>query len=116
MATNPTRSQQRACDLLAEALVAIAEAHRLDDKGKLGPVDLDEIARRLGQVSSAFPLEQIVVRAIDRRAKALKLSSSAADLIALAEGEIEPLQTLRLADPEFAELVQKLEADLGEID
>ncbi len=115
MATKPTRLQQQACDLLAEALSAITEAYRLDGHGKLDPGDLQELARRLAQVSSAFPLEQIVVRAIERRAKALKLSSSTADLIALAEDDPKPLQTLRLTDQEFVELVQKLEEELGGI-
>jgi hypothetical protein len=115
MATKPTRLQQHACDLLAEALCAITEAYRLDGQGKLDPEDLHELARRIAQVSSAFPLEEIVVRAIARRAKALKLSSSAADLIALTADDPKPLQTLRLTDQEFAELVQKLEEELGGI-
>ena len=115
MATKPTREQQHACDLLAEALFAIAEAYRLDGHGKLEPADLDELARRLAQVSSAFPQDQIVARSIERRAKALKLSSSAVDLITLAEEQTKPLQTLRLSDQEFVELVQKLEEELGGI-
>jgi hypothetical protein len=115
MATKPTRLQQQACDLLAEALHAITEAYRLDGHGKLDPGDLDELAGRLARVSSAFPLEQIVVRAIERRAKALKLSSSAVDLITLAEDDAKPLQTLRLTDEEFVELVRKLEEELGGI-
>ena len=115
MATKPTRFQQQACELLAEALYSINEAYRLDGKGKLDTKDLDEIAARIAQVSSAFPLDQIVVKALERRAKALGLSSSAADLIALSEGELDPLQTLRLPDHEFKELVRKLEEELGGI-
>jgi hypothetical protein len=115
MATKPTRLQQQAGDHLAEALHLIAEAFRLDGRGKLAPEDLDQIARLIGPVSSAFPLDQIVVRALDRRAKALGLSSSAADLIALNEDQVRPLQTLLLGDGEFAELVQRLEEELGGI-
>jgi hypothetical protein len=115
MATKPTRLQQQACDHLAEALYRITEAFRLDGDGKLDSGDLDEIARLIGQVSSAFPLDQIVVRALGWRAKALGLSSSAADLIALMEDELKPLRTLLLADHEFAELVKRLEEDLGGI-
>jgi hypothetical protein len=113
MATKPTRQQQLARDLLAEALFSITEAYRLDGHGKLDPGDLDEIARRIGRVSSAFALDPIVVGAIERRVKALKLSSSAVDLIALSADELKPLQTLLLPDSEFKELVQKLEEDLG---
>jgi hypothetical protein len=115
MATKPTRLQQQACELLAEALDLIHEAYRLDGKSKLDTRDLDEIAARIAQVSSAFPLDQIVVKAIERRAKALELTSSAADLIMLSEGELEPLRALRLADHEFKELVRKLEEELGGI-
>jgi hypothetical protein len=115
MATKPTRLQQQALDHLAEALYLVTEAFRLDGRGKLEAGNLEEIARLIGRVSSAFPLDQVVVKALERRAKALKLSSSAADLIALNEGELNPLRTLLLADHEFAELVQKLEEDLGGI-
>ena len=113
MATNPTRLQQQACDRLADALGAIADAHRLDDKGRLEGGDLRELARLLGQISSAFPLEHIVARALESRARALGLSSGTADLIGLNAETIEPLQTLRLRDAEFTELVKKLEEELG---
>lgn len=113
MATKPTRLQQQACDRLAEALGAIAEAHRLDDRGQLDPDDLRALARLLGRVSSAFPIDQIVGRALEARARALGLSSGTADLIALNAETVEPLQTLRLGDAEFVELVKKLEDELG---
>ncbi len=113
MATKPTRQQQQARDLLSEVLYGITEAYRLDGHGRLEPGDLEEIARRIGQVSSAFPLDTVVIGAIDRRVKALKLSSSAVDLISLSEDELEPLQTLRMSDPEFVNLVRRLEDELG---
>jgi hypothetical protein len=113
MATKPTRHQQQAADHLAEALYLLTEAFRLDGKGTLDPADLDEIARRIAPISSTFPLDQIVVRALDRRAKAMGLPSTAADLIALNEDALRPLGTLLLSDGDFAELVRKLEEDLG---
>jgi hypothetical protein len=113
MATKPSRLQQQAGDHLAEALYLITEAFRLDAKGTLAPGDLEEIARRIGPISSAFPLDQVVARALDRRAQALGLPSTAADLIALNEDTVRPLQTLLLSDGEFAGLVRKLEEDLG---
>jgi hypothetical protein len=39
MATKPTRMQQQACDQLAEALVLITEASRLDGKAKFDADD-----------------------------------------------------------------------------
>ena len=69
----------------------------------------------IGEKSFLKLKPQVVVKALDRRAKALKLPSSAADLIALNEDSVNPLQTLLLADDEFAGLVQKLEEDLGGI-
>ena len=39
MATKPTRQQQQASDNLAEALYLVAEAFRLDGKGRLAHSD-----------------------------------------------------------------------------
>ena len=113
MATKPTRHQQQACDLLAGALYAITEAYHLDGHGALESGDLDDLAKKLARISSGFPLDQIVLRAIERRARALNLSSSAVDLITLAEDDVKPLQTLRLTNQDFIQLVEKLEQELG---
>ena len=86
MATKPTRQQQQACEHLADALFLIAEAFRLDGKGKLSSADFDEVAAKITGVSSQFPLDEIVVKALERRGKALALTSSTADLITLMEG------------------------------
>jgi hypothetical protein len=113
VATKPTRLQQQARDHLADALFLITEAYRLDGKGTLSRIDLDEIAGRIARVSSAFSLEAIVVRALERRAKALGLTSNTVDLIALQDGEPEPLHALLIPDQELIELVQRLEKELG---
>jgi hypothetical protein len=113
MATHPTRLQQRACDILAEALLGIAEASRLDGRGKLDASDLEQVARLVGQVSSAFSLDHIVARSIALRAESLGLASGTADLIGLNADTVDPLQTLRLGDAEFTELVKRLEEELG---
>jgi hypothetical protein len=115
MATKPTRLQQQACDRLAEALCAIAEAFRLDGKGKLDAQDLEQLARLVGQISSAFPLDHIVARSLAIRATSLSLSSGTADLIALNADTLDPLQTLRLGDAEFTDLVKRLEDELGSL-
>jgi hypothetical protein len=115
MATKPTRLQQQACDYLADALFLITEAFRLDGKGKLGPADMDDIAKTIAHVSSQFSLDEIVVKALERRAKTLALTSSTADLIGLMEGEVKPLHTLLLPDQAFVELVKRLEEELGEV-
>jgi hypothetical protein len=115
MATKPTRLQQQAGDHLAEALFLITEAFRLDGKGSLGSSDLNELATKIAQVSSQFSLDELVVKALERRAKNLSLTSSAADLITLMEGEVKPLHTFLLPDPEFVEMVKNLEYELGEI-
>jgi fructose-1-phosphate kinase PfkB-like protein len=115
MATKPTRLQQQACDQLAEALVLITEAARLDGKGKLDPDDLVVIAGRLAQTSSAFDLDAIVARALERRAKTLALPSSAAELLTLLETEIRPLEMLLRTDDEFKALVERMQEELGEV-
>ncbi len=113
MATKPTRLQQQARDRLAEALCVIASASHLDEKGKLDAHDLEALGRLLGQVSSAFPLDHIVARALAIRATALGLSSGTADLVALNSDTVDPLQTFLLGDVEFTDLVKKLEEELG---
>ena len=115
MATKPTHLQQQAGECLAETLFLIAEAFRLDGKGRLSPTEFNELATRIAHVSSQFSLDELVVKALQRRAQILGLTSSAADLITLIEGEVKPLHTLLLTDPEFVEMVKKLEEELGEV-
>jgi hypothetical protein len=113
MATKPTRLQQQARDHLAETIFLITEAYRLDGKGTLSRTDLDEIAGRIARVSSAFSLDEIVVRALERRTKALGLPASTVDLIALQDDEPGPLHALLIPDEDLRELVHRLEEELG---
>jgi fructose-1-phosphate kinase PfkB-like protein len=115
MATKPTRMQQQSCDHLAEALVLITEAARLDGKSTLDRDALGVIAGKLAQGSSAFGLDEIVARALERRGKALGLPSSAAELLTLLEAEIRPLEMLLLPDDEFKALVERMQEELGEV-
>jgi hypothetical protein len=115
MATKPTRTQEQACDRLAEALLLITEAARLDGRGKLDQGDLAEIAGRLARVASAFGLDVIVARTLERRGKALGLPASAAELLTLMEADIQPLEMLLLDDDGFRALVGRLEEELGEV-
>ena len=114
MATKPTRLQQQAGECLAETLFLIAEAFRLDGKGKLSPTEFNELATRIARVSSQFSLDELVVKALQRRGQILGLTSSAADLITLMEGEVKPLHTLLLPDAEFVAIVKKMEDVLGD--
>lgn len=115
MATKPSRAQQQACDNLAEALVLITGAARLDGKGTLDRDALGEIARKLAQASSAFGLDAIVARALERRARALGLPASAAELLTLMDADITPPEMLLLGDDEFKALVERMEQELGEV-
>ena len=115
MATKPTRQQQQAGEYLAESLFLITEALRLDGRGTLESSALDELASKLAAVSLQFSLDEIVVKTLQRRAKHLSLTSSAADLITLMEGDVKPLHTLLLRDSEFTELVKRLEEELGDV-
>ncbi len=113
MATLPTRLQQQARDRLADALLATAEASRLDGTGRLDDAGFREIATRLASISSAFSLDEIVARALDSRVKALKLPTGSADLIGLNSDSVDPLLALRLDDLALGELVGRLEEELG---
>src|SRR5215217_4769069 len=115
MATKPTRMQQQACDCLAQALVLMTEAARLDGKGKLDREGLDVIAARMTQVTSAFSLDEIVVKALERRGAGLGQPLRAAELLTLLESDLGPLEMLLLADDEFRALVERMEEELGEV-
>jgi hypothetical protein len=115
MATRPTRLQQQACDQLAEALVLVTEAARLDGRSTLDRSTLGVIADGLAQASSAFRLDEIVARALERRGKALGLPSNVAELLTLLEAGIGPLEMLLLPDDEFKALVGRIQEELGEV-
>ncbi len=115
MATNPTRLQERACDLLASALVSIPEAARLDGKASLDPAALASLAELAARASSAFDLDAIVARALELRGKALGLRAGTAELVTLLETGKQPLDLLLLDDDGFRELVARLDEELGEV-
>jgi hypothetical protein len=115
MATKPTRMQSQARDRFADALVLITEGARLDGKGTLDRNALGEVAMRLAAASSAFSLDDIISRAVERRVQGLGLPSSAGDLLSLMEEEVTPLETLLLSDDEFRSLIASLEEELGEL-
>ena len=73
------------------------------------------IAGRLAQVSSAFGLEDIVARALERRGKALGLPSSTTELLTLMESNVTPLAMLLLLNNEFQALVERMQKELGEV-
>src|SRR3954452_6034847 len=101
MATKPTKRQEQACDDLAEALLLITGAARLDGKSTFGKADVAEAAERMALASSAYKLDEIVARALARRVRALGLRAGTADLLLLIEGEIRPLEMLILPDDQF---------------
>jgi hypothetical protein len=106
--------QELACDKLAEALLLVTEASRLDGRAAFDRADLRELAARVGRGSSAFGLDVIVARAIERRASALGLRGGTAELFTLVEDQGSPLETLSLSDEEFRTRAEELEAELGE--
>ena len=115
MATKPTRLQERSCDLLAEALLAIAEAARLDGKGSLDHAAFAGIAALARRASSAFDLDAIVARALEGRGRSLGLRAGTAELVTLLDPGRRPLDLLLLPDDGFRELVARLDEELGEV-
>lgn len=113
--TKPTRGQRQACDRLAEAVLLIAEAARLDGRSPFGPADLAETVDRLARAVSAFEADTIVALALERRGAALGLRSGTAELIGLVGGEAAPLEMLLRPDEGFRAAVAALEEELGEL-
>jgi hypothetical protein len=115
MATKPTKSQQKALENFAEALVLIADGARLDGKGRLDRGAFLRIAEEVARASSAFNLDEIVIRALELRARAAGLPGSAVELLTLMDVEIGPPEMLLLPIEEFKSLVETLEAELGDV-
>ena len=115
MSTKPTRQQERGCDQLAQSLLLIAEAARLDGRTTFDRSELAEVARRIARASTAFGVDEILARALEARGKALGLRSGTAELLTLVNGEVEPIATLLLSDDDFKERVAEAEAELGEV-
>jgi hypothetical protein len=111
--TKPTRLQEQACDRLAEALGLITEAVRLDGKSRFGPTDLNELAGLLTRATSAFGLDQVVARSLERRGRALGVRPGTGELLVLVEGDRPPLELLLLADDDFRARVEAAEQELG---
>ncbi len=112
--TKPTRAQEQACDRLAEALVGVTESARLDGRAAFDDGDLRELARRLARASSAFGLDAIVARALERRGRALGLRAGTAELLTLLGDDAAPLGLLLLADDAFRARVDAVEQEIGE--
>jgi hypothetical protein len=115
MSTKPTREQVQARDQLAEALVLMTQAARLDGKGKFDRDDLDVIAGRLAQASPAFGLDGIVAGAIERRGRSLGLPSGLVELLTILDPNIRPLDLLLLTDDDLREFIDRLNEELGEV-
>jgi hypothetical protein len=115
MSTKPTREQVKARDQLAEALVLMTQAARLDGKGKFDRDDLDAIAGRLAQASSAFGLDGIVAGAVERRGRSLGFPSGTVELLTLLDTDIKPLDLLLMTDDGLRELIERLNEELGEV-
>jgi hypothetical protein len=112
--TKPTRLQEQGCERLAEALLGITEAARLDGRSAFDRADLREVAARLARASSAFGLDVIVSRALERRGRSLGLRAGTAELLTLLEGDLPPLDMLLLSDDDFRARVASAEEELGE--
>ena len=115
MATKPTREQDRSCDMLADALLSIAAAARLDGRARLDSATFAEIAARVVRASSTFDLDAIVARALEARGRALGLRAGTAELLTLLDGGVRPLDSILLDDDEFRALVARIEEELGDV-
>jgi len=112
--TRPTRQQEQACDRLAEALVLVTEAVRLDGEAPFGAPELYDLAALLTRATSAFGLDQVVARALERRGQTLGLRAGTGELLSLIEGDLPPLDLLLLPEDALRARVAAAEEELGE--
>ncbi len=115
MATKPTRLQERAADLLSEALLSVLQAARIDGKGSLDPAAFTALGELAARASSAFDLDTIVARALELRGKSLGLRAGTAELVTLLDPERRAVELLLLDDDGFRDLVARLDEELGEV-
>jgi hypothetical protein len=114
MSTKPTRQQEKACDQLANALLLIADAARLDGRASLDFKAFRDLANLLVKATSAFDLATVVSRSLEARGHSLGLRSGTSELLTLLDNQIEPLEVLLRSDDDFRGLVAKIEEELGE--
>lgn len=76
MATKPTREQARAFESLAESLVQVCSAARLDGGSRFGRGDLEDLVRCLSRATSAFPSDELISLALRKRCVELGLRLS----------------------------------------
>lgn len=113
MSTKPTKLQLQARDRLAEALNLIADAARLDGRSQITPATWAVVAVHVARASSAFTLDEIVAKALERRALGIGLSPGMAELITLVESKTRPLDMLLLDDEEFRAIAAAADEELG---
>ncbi len=112
MATKPTREQQKAADLLAEALALIASAVRLDGHSPARP-GWKGVVDAVARASSAIPADEVVIRAVGRRVRDLGLPADTVELLTLMDAGMPPSQVLLLDDDAFRDLAARMEEELG---
>ncbi len=115
MATKPTKLQQIGRDKLAEALNLIAEAARLDGRSPTSGTTWATLTSQVARTSSAFSLDEIVARALERRALALGLAASTAEMLTLVETTIRPIDLLLVGDDQFREAAAAIDEELGSL-
>ncbi len=111
--TKPTRAQQQARTMLAQAILGISEAARLDGTPKFNSALLREIAERAAKATSAFSLDEIVATALEMRLTAMGLPAGSVELLTLIEQSKTPVEMIHLGVEELKQLVIEAEAELG---
>ena len=74
-----------------------------------------EIVSRVCRVSSAFGPDEIVALSLQRRAEALGLAGSTAEMLSLIDSAIRPRDMLLLDDEAFRDMAGRAEEALGEM-
>ena len=113
MATNPTRKQVQARDILVDVVNQVVAAARLD--GNTPGARIDEVVRMVASISTAFQFDEIVAAALERRAIALGFGRDIASMLTLLDSDTSPATMLRLEDEPLRERIQALIDELGDV-
>lgn len=111
--TKPTRAQQQARQMLAQALLSVSEAAKLDGTANFTASTLKEVAASLAKASSAFGVQDIAALAFELRLKSLGYTTETVEMLTLIDQKLSTIEMIYLDAERLKAIVADAEAELG---